>query len=469
MYKLAALGCIALTLAGCGTGNTKPQYQINPNESYLVKDDGVYWSRFVRITQRQVELKVDSIDKATFTVLSDPLYAKDKNYVYYKASPIAQADPASFTVITSNFTKDSHYVYLNGEIIKGADPASFTVLKEGIIDYYSKDKKNHYYSFTAFKPCDEKSFSIADGFLKSWATDSQCAFNKGKKLNGADMSSFKILEAGYAKDKQHVYHMANLIPNADVASFTVNSSTGKDKNNCYKTHITIDCTTKSPKLTDLSAEKVDEMAFKMAMSWVEDDLQKKRSALAAIPDTVRTIATKYQGDLLTPADVKNINLTKLPVGHVYSLTNRVPASITEFYPRADTLSYKVKSVTAGGIELDVIHPKNFGSLTEIRLANGKKTSSPLMTSHPYSREYFLPNNCEFELGSCEYTSKIDINGTPRPHSQTGKYEQGVWTYTVKTQTGKNEITTMIYDKTGLPIYMSRYIDDSLYYEFERTE
>jgi|GEM_PF-2054594 len=469
MYKLFALIFSLSILVGCGAANTRAPAALHPSEQYVVKEDGVYWSRFNRLSQGQVELKVDSIDKATFSVLTQPLYAKDKNYVYYKATPIAQADVASFVVVNSTYSKDARNVYLSGEVIPGADPASFEVIAEGLLDHYARDRHNYFYGLMTMDACDRSSFSVVKGMVNSWSMDAKCAFHRGKKLAGADMASFKILEAGYATDAKRVYHLDQPVADADATSFVVKNGVASDKNHCYKTHLITPCDTKRSDVASLSLENIDKLAGDMAMSWVKSDVDKKREALGNIPSTARAATKLCQGSCLAPEDVKRIDLTKLPVGYLYTLKSNVPRSITDYYPRVDAINYKLRSARADQVEFDVIHPKNFGCLTETRLGSGKKTSAPLMMSAPFSREYYAPSNCEFEVGACQYVATVGKEGKPFTYTQIGSYSEGVWTYEVNTPTGKKMITTAVYDKMGLPLYESSFVENFLNYELIRGQ
>lgn len=118
-------------------------------------------------------------DVSTFVASSLDGYGKDKNHVYWCNQMVAEADPATFTILSKEYGKDSEHVFLvGGFMIADADPTTFAPVL--------------YSSPQAIDP----------------------------------------LQTGYGKDKNYVYNLDHKLPNADSASFTLDP-VPNDKNWIY--------------------------------------------------------------------------------------------------------------------------------------------------------------------------------------------------------------------------------------------
>src|SRR3989344_7135261 len=88
----------------------------NPNNTWSIKDCKVYYQSTV----------IEGADIETLEILPDPNYgySLDKNHVYYVASPIAEADPATFKIHkdSPSYESDKNHVFKGTEIVEGADP-----------------------------------------------------------------------------------------------------------------------------------------------------------------------------------------------------------------------------------------------------------------------------------------------------------------------------------------------------------
>lgn len=86
---------------------------------------------------------IDGADTDSFELLANEggvnvdagSYAKDKKYVYLEATPIFDADPATFRLLynrygLSPYHKDKHHVYYVDKVVSTADAATFIVLPE---------------------------------------------------------------------------------------------------------------------------------------------------------------------------------------------------------------------------------------------------------------------------------------------------------------------------------------------------
>ena len=72
-------------------------------------------------------VRIDDADVQTFKVLKMPV-AKDKNHVNYFGSVLPLADPASFEIIkNSAYARDKSHVWCGDDLLQDADLATFTV------------------------------------------------------------------------------------------------------------------------------------------------------------------------------------------------------------------------------------------------------------------------------------------------------------------------------------------------------
>jgi hypothetical protein len=120
------LACIVLIFSGCNTGYRK----VDGKWSYVTWDEG-----------HGYRTNPLGADDATFKVLDNKEYAKDKKTVYYKGDSIGGADSGTFVLLKSGpYGKDKNHVYLLDTVIVNADPNSFID-----IEYpYAKDEKSIY-------------------------------------------------------------------------------------------------------------------------------------------------------------------------------------------------------------------------------------------------------------------------------------------------------------------------------------
>jgi hypothetical protein len=190
---------------------------------------------------------ISGADANSFTVLGPSYddgqhnggYAEDRAETYYEDSassgtvaPISGANAPSFSFLGFGYAKDSGSVYLFGDVIPGADPETFTVLgladsPEGSLsgDTYAKDK-NHVYLNGMAVPSyvDVSSFALVydnNGQPTSYAKDKNHVYNAydASIINGANPTTFIVLNSYYAKDKYNVYSFDG--PGGNVAGTSV--------------------------------------------------------------------------------------------------------------------------------------------------------------------------------------------------------------------------------------------------------
>ena len=129
VYRARMLLClffIMLIFSGCNTGYRK----VEGKWSYVIWDEA-----------HGYRTKPLGADEATFKVLGDEQYAKDKNNVYYQGDLIVGADAGTFVLIKGGpYSKDKNHVYLLDTIVINADPNTFREIRYP----YARDKKGVY-------------------------------------------------------------------------------------------------------------------------------------------------------------------------------------------------------------------------------------------------------------------------------------------------------------------------------------
>ena len=187
------------------------------------------------------DVKIKNVDKSSFKSLGNG-YGRDKNNIFYNEKRMKVSDISSFEVMNSNYSKDKNIVFYDGDIIKNADSSSFKIID----GHYSKDKNSVYYNGEKLK-VDAKTFYIFKE-NENFGKDSKNVYyvdilsndEKIEVIEGADVSSFKLLNKNYAKDNNKVYYNSDIInillkiDDADSETFTVlGDDYAKDKTNIY--------------------------------------------------------------------------------------------------------------------------------------------------------------------------------------------------------------------------------------------
>ncbi|MEK7068795.1 MAG: DKNYY domain-containing protein [Patescibacteria group bacterium] len=182
-------------------------------------------------------------DIATFVAAESGRYGKDKDYVYYchtgldylgppGMTILADADPRTFTLLTSGYAKDARHTYRGSEIINDS-PNTFSVLSED----YAKDADHVYYgvgigsasqSYNAgtLDGADPRTFSVlSDQYVKDATHVYHHCWQGHSILEGADAQTFEVLNAKYAKDAFRVYlyscDHSSIVEGSDPQTFTV--------------------------------------------------------------------------------------------------------------------------------------------------------------------------------------------------------------------------------------------------------
>ncbi len=172
----------------------------------------------------------------------------DKNNVYCsqdKMTIIKDADPATFEIIEYHYRRDKNYIFIECEKVENSDSESFEFL-DNDSSGYAKDKNNVYYQYDILKGIkDSVSFEIvktpngknSEFLSKDKYSVYRRSFNEAEKIKNADPLTFKMLDGGYAKDKNNVYYQYDILKGIDPSTFEIlDKRRGyiKDKNNVYK-------------------------------------------------------------------------------------------------------------------------------------------------------------------------------------------------------------------------------------------
>lgn len=132
--------------------------------------------------------------------------ATDGHFVYYSDQVIWKADPSTFIVLDSYYGKDKNNVYYFGgtaQMMPNADAQSFQILGNG----YAKDNRGVYFYATPLTDADTASFKMIGNY--GYAKDNQYVYWSGVPIYGADPNTFTLADqysSGYdAKDHSNFY------------------------------------------------------------------------------------------------------------------------------------------------------------------------------------------------------------------------------------------------------------------------
>ena len=126
------------------------------------------------------------------------------------------ADPATFKPVNSWLGHDSERAYFKDRLITGADVATLQPKRYPL----SHDDNDYYYMHVPLHVADVQSFKTLKWFEDDlWAIDSRYAYFDSTRIDGVDLSSFKVIDMAMARDNKRVYYFGKVLPDADPASF----------------------------------------------------------------------------------------------------------------------------------------------------------------------------------------------------------------------------------------------------------
>lgn len=164
----------------------------------------------------------------------------DQVYYYneldYPSKSNFLADLESFKIINDLYAKDKDYIFYKGKKIYGADVTSFELFKDGYGNLrFGKDNFSVYYEGKKIEDADPKTIQSVGQNNNLYLKDKKAVYIYGYKIIDADPQSFEVLDCAFSRDKNAVYKYQEKI-SFDPSSFQVSNSDCnkvKDKNGEY--------------------------------------------------------------------------------------------------------------------------------------------------------------------------------------------------------------------------------------------
>jgi hypothetical protein len=201
-------------------------------KGYTIKGHQVYYVSWNEGSGRNQRL-IKHADAASFKILDNKDYGKDKYHVYKEGAIVPGADPFSFEMIDEWYGKDKYRGYFCGDSILSASSKGFSVINS----YYAKDEHDVYYTTYPLHVCNPNAFKYLgpdDNLdVNSWSTDGCNYFYMQYKIPSQDYkhTHYFLKSGGIAADADHVYfldHQINfdidgkkVMDTVDVKSFKV--------------------------------------------------------------------------------------------------------------------------------------------------------------------------------------------------------------------------------------------------------
>lgn len=221
----------------------------------LAKDEhNVYLSYSYGSTFNPIVVAVNGAEIKTFQMLSD-YYAKDKNHVYYtavygKVGVIVGADSETFKLSSDgSYATDKSHVFLGStkSYLIGADPDTFRAFGDSTHSVDVFVDKNHVYTSTSISGTNRSEAKIVqDADPATLQLDEARAYAKDKNyvydynfniVDGADSATFKMLNAGWYEDQNHIYFLKKRVfqvfQGADSKTFSIMKAACLEGCQCY--------------------------------------------------------------------------------------------------------------------------------------------------------------------------------------------------------------------------------------------
>ena len=193
-------------------------YNIENNKLYWIIEASMY-------TNREKKL-VKEVDFKTLKAITEDGKEISLNNFPLNGKEISLNNIPFNNKIVYDFIKDKNNVYYQGKKINGADSKTFKALRNN----YFKDKNNIYEVISYTKTISGSSQETTSNSRENEPVipvPGACVLQVIsfiKKINGADPNTFEILNNGYSKDKNNVYHKGEKINGANPKTFKVNNS-----------------------------------------------------------------------------------------------------------------------------------------------------------------------------------------------------------------------------------------------------
>jgi hypothetical protein len=189
----------------------QPPSSLTHDSGYYIRGSMVYYLEGFPGTAFAIE----DANVKTFNII-DTQYALDDVLVYFRGSPIPEADPASFELLDSPFSRDSKHVYISDTIFTD-DPANFEILGENVY----RDSQHIYWSTEIISDDPSHLVILYSKNYYTYLKDSTTVFVNGNPIPGVDLSTFEVILDGYARDAVHIFYFGEIIPEADATTFEI--------------------------------------------------------------------------------------------------------------------------------------------------------------------------------------------------------------------------------------------------------
>lgn len=232
-----ALICVLMTFALGGCDLADPE-AILEGDHYQVEDGRVTWVRY-RATPTGMPYREDgpvNADVGTFRVVGGSAYAVDVRHVFCEGKALADADPATFRLITvensqlSGVAGDRRSVWRYCEKIETADGETFRVVG----GEYGVDDERAFWRTEPLSGADPDAF-VVFGDEWNFAADGEKVWIEAREIPVRSRVNFRPIAAGYSTDGEQVFWFNHVLEGADLATFRVPAGMhyGRDKNTCW--------------------------------------------------------------------------------------------------------------------------------------------------------------------------------------------------------------------------------------------
>jgi len=188
----------------------RPPSSLNNDSGYYVRGSKVYYLGGFPSTAFEIE----NADAGAFQII-DSQYAFDNARVYFDGTAIPDSDPSTFEVLEQHFSHDARHVYLSGQIFTD-DPINFEILAEDL----SRDREHIYWSGYTISDDPTHLEIIFSQDHYTYINDSKTVYVNGGPIVEADVNTFEVFSAGYARDASQIYYFDQAM-SADPNTFEV--------------------------------------------------------------------------------------------------------------------------------------------------------------------------------------------------------------------------------------------------------
>jgi hypothetical protein len=202
----------------------QPPSSLTHDSGYYIRGRIVYYLEGFPGTAFAIE----DANVKTFNII-DTQYALDDVFVYFRGSPIPEADPATFELLNSPFSRDLNHVYISGTIFTD-DPGNFEILGENVY----RDSQHIYWNTEIISDDPSNLVILYSENYYTYFKDSTTVFVNGNPIPGADLPTFEVIQDGYARDAAQIFYFGEIILEADPATFEIlESPYARDLNSVF--------------------------------------------------------------------------------------------------------------------------------------------------------------------------------------------------------------------------------------------